>query len=704
MKITIPFDNLNIEDRKLLYMDNVRPLLRVEALFHDATEFFRSPSQPLANSTVRLRFRTARYNADAVYVVSNGEEISMVKTRSDKTFDYYETTLSLMEEPVFYYFKIRSGKITCYYNQLGPLKDPNIYYDFQIMPGFVTPKWARGAVMYQIYVDRFFNGNPDNDVQNAEYSYYSGHVIKKNWDENPSLEESIREFYGGDLDGVLQKMDYLSDLGVEVIYFNPLFVSPSNHKYDIQDYSNIDPHFGRIVDDSGEVLEESDQDNTHASRYINRVTNPKNLQASNELFAQVVQEAHKRGMRVIIDGVFNHCGSFNRWMDREHIYMASEHGYDAGAFIAKESPYHNYFSFSADEWPDNGSYEGWWGYNTLPKLNYEGSKELEDYILDIGRKWVSAPYNADGWRLDVAADLGHSPEYNHSFWKKFRKAVKSANPEAIILAENYGDSYNWLQGDEWDTVMNYDAFMEPVTWFLTGMQKHSDEYREDLLGNADSFFDAMRYNSARLGGQAVMIAMNELSNHDHSRFLTRTNRTVGRLNSRGSEAASEHVNKAVMMEAVTIQMTWPGAPTIYYGDEVGLCGWTDPDNRRPFPWGREDKLLLDFHREIIKIHKQYPVFREGSVKKLKSEYNLIVYGRFTEDEQMIIAVNNNPDEKTVKIPVWQIGFVDGDDCEQVIATYENGYSTEPLGYSVNKGMLTLGLRKTSAVVLKKKVW
>jgi alpha-glucosidase len=179
---------------------------------------------------------------------------------------------------------------------------------------------------------------------------------------------------------------------------------------------------------------------------------------------------------------------------------------------------------------------------------------------------------------------------------------------------------------------------------------------------------------------------------------------VGRLNSRGSEAASEHVNKAVMMEAVTIQMTWPGAPTIYYGDEVGLCGWTDPDNRRPFPWGREDKLLLDFHREIIKIHKQYPVFREGSVKKLKSEYNLIVYGRFTEDEQMIIAVNNNPDEKTVKIPVWQIGFVDGDDCEQVIATYENGYSTEPLGYSVNKGMLTLGLRKTSAVVLKKKVW
>ena len=210
----------------------------------------------------------------------------------------------------------------------------------------------------------------------------------------------------------------------------------------------------------------------------------------------------------------------------------------------------------------------------------------------FSKKRVSEPYCVDGWRLDVAADLGNSREYNHQFWKKFRKAVKEANPEAVILAENYGDSYDWLQGDEWDTIMNYDAFMEPVTWFLTGMQKHSDEFRQDMLGNAGNFFGAMHHNMSRMGGQAVAISMNELSNHDHSRFLTRTNHRVGRTASVGAEAANEGVNKAVFMEAVIIQMTWPGAPTIYYGDEAGVCGWTDPDNRRTYPWGSEDQRYL----------------------------------------------------------------------------------------------------------------
>lgn len=161
------------------------------------------------------------------------------------------------------------------------------------------------------------------------------------------------------------------------------------------------------------MLKEGDTDNTHATRYINRVTRKSNLEASNEFFAKVVQEIHARGMKVIIDGVFNHCGSFNKWLDKEHIYRDSTDEYAPGAFERYESPYHNFFKFYSNQWPDNNSYDGWWGHDTLPKLNYEGSKELEEYILSIGRKWVSAPYNVDGWRLDVAADLGYSPEYNH---------------------------------------------------------------------------------------------------------------------------------------------------------------------------------------------------------------------------------------------------------------------------------------------------
>ena len=514
----------------------------------------------------------------------------------------------------------------------------------------------------------------------------------------------IREFYGGDLQGVLDKLDYLQDLGVEVIYFNPLFVSPSNHKYDIQDYDYIDPHFGKIVEDEGELLRPGDNDNTHATRYINRVTRKANLEASNEFFAKVVEEIHARGMKVIIDGVFNHCGSFNKWMDKEHIYRDSTDEYEPGAYEKYESPYHNFFKFFSNQWPDNNSYDGWWGHDTLPKLNYEGSKELEEYILSIGRKWVSAPYNVDGWRLDVAADLGYSPEYNHYFWKRFREEVKKANPDAVILAEHYGDPYSWLQGDEWDTVMNYDAFMEPITWFLTGMEKHSDEARPDKYGNPDYFFGAMHHNMARMGGQSTSISMNELSNHDHSRFLTRTNRTVGRTNTLGPEAANNNINKSVFKEAVVIQMTWPGAPTVYYGDEAGVCGFTDPDNRRTYPWGQEDKELIDFHKAVIRMHKENEVLRTGSYKSLYSAYNVIAYGRFSKDDAAIIIINNNEDEVRAKIPAWEVGLGFDDDVEQLMVTFEGGYSTDRLGYHLQNGWLDIGLRKTSAVVLHKMQW
>lgn len=453
--------------------------------------------------------------------------------------------------------------------------------------------------MYQIFTDRFYNGDKSNDVETNEY-YYIGDYSRRvtNWDKYPA-NMGVREFYGGDLQGVMDKLDYLQELGVEVVYFNPLFVSPSNHKYDIQDYDYIDPHYGKIVDDGGEVLPDGVTDNSQATKYKKRTTGLKNLEASNELFIKLVEELHRRGMKVILDGVFNHCGSFNKWMDRERIYEG-EKDYEPGAYISADSPYRSYFRFFKEEpenWPYNGNYDGWWGHDTLPKLNYEDSVKLENYILYIGRKWVSPPYNVDGWRLDVAADLGRSNEYNHDFWKKFRTAVKDANPSALILAEHYGDPSDWLKGDEWDTVMNYDAFMEPITWFLTGMEKHSDEAREELLGNIDNFIGSMAHHMSNMLTPSLQVAMNELSNHDHSRFLTRTNHMVGRVEHLGPEAANEYVNKAVMREAVVMQMTWVGAPTIYYGDEAGVCGFTDPDNRRTYPWGREDHELLRFTKK-----------------------------------------------------------------------------------------------------------
>jgi len=405
-------------------------------------------------------------------------------------------------------------------------------------------------------------------------------------------------------------------------------------------------------------------------------------------------------MKIILDGVFNHCGSFNKWLDRECIYENQE-GYEKGAFVDGASPYRSFFKFQDQwQWPYNGTYNGWWGHDTLPKLNYEESEKLYEYIMRIGEKWVSPPYNCDGWRLDVAADLGYTEEYNHRFWRDFRKRVKAANPEAIILAEHYGDAKNWLLGDQWDTVMNYDAFMEPITWFLTGVEKHSDEFRGDLLGNPDAFTGSLRHHMSRFNQNSLEIAMNELSNHDHSRFLTRTNRRVGRIHTIGPEAAGEYINKGVFREAVVFQMTWPGAPTIYYGDEAGLCGWTDPDNRRTYPWGREDMELIQFHKDIIKIHKDSEALMKGSVMFLHGAYKLVSYGRFTDKQAVIVIMNNDYEDRDISIHVSRLGIPDRSRLTRVMLTTEEGYVLDKEEFIVRNNTLTLKAPKISAIVLR----
>lgn len=672
------------------------------ALFCDGTSDYVIPAEPGIHEKVRLRFRTARDDAQEVCLISGGEALQMQKISSGEVFDYYETKVQLTDTMFVYYFRIKSESEELCYHRCGVSEHPVEYYNFRIMPGFSTPAWAKGAVMYQIFVDRFCNGDPSNDVEDGEYVYIGEPVCKvKDWNEFPAAMD-IRRFHGGDLQGVLDKLDYLEELGVEVIYFNPLFVSPSNHKYDIQDYDYIDPHYGVIIEDGGEVLPEGEKDNTRATKYQKRTGDIRNLEASNRLFAKLVEEMHTRGMRVILDGVFNHCGSFNKWMDRERIYEPQPE-YEKGAYVSAQSPYRDFFHFfdeREEAWPYNKNYDGWWGHDTLPKLNYEDSPTLEEYILNIGKKWVSPPYNADGWRLDVAADLGYSNEYNHIFWENFRKAVKSANPQALILAEHYGDPGEWLQGDEWDSVMNYDAFMEPLTWFLTGMEKHSDERRTDLWGNADNFVNTMNHFMASMLTPSLQVAMNELSNHDHSRFLTRTNHIVGRVAQLGSKAAEEGINLAVMREAVAVQMTWVGAPTVYYGDEAGVCGFTDPDSRRTYPWGQENRELVEFHKEMIRIHKREKPLRTGSLKMLSWSSNVLAYTRFQEGEQIIVVLNNSKELKEVTIPVWQAEVPMKGKMERLMYSWEKSYTTERDIYLVEDGETVVNMGKHSVLIMK----
>ncbi len=685
--------------------------MKEQALFCDGTGSYVIPQEPRENEVVRLRFRTAKNDVKRVRLMTavGGYDMQKEAGKDGAEFDYYEIRWRLNEKPFRYCFEIQDEEEVRYYSRCGVSKEIVELYEFVIVPGFSTPDWAKGAVMYQIFTDRFYNGDPSNDVETNEYYYIGGYSRKvTDWNKYPD-NMGVREFYGGDLQGVIEKLDYLQELGVEVLYFNPLFVSPSNHKYDIQDYDYIDPHFGVILEDGGEVLQEGETENRKATKYKKRVADLKNLEASNQLFIKLVEELHRRGMKIILDGVFNHCGSFNKWMDRERIYE-DQPGFKPGAFVSADSPYRSYFYFSKngeEDWPYNTGYDGWWGHDTLPKLNYEDSVKLENYILYIGRKWVSPPYNADGWRLDVAADLGQSNEYNHEFWKKFRTAVKAANPNALILAEHYGDPSEWLQGDEWDSVMNYDAFMEPITWFLTGMEKHSDESREELRGNTDNFVGSIMHHMANMLTPSLQVAMNELSNHDHSRFLTRTNHMVGRVEQLGPQAANEYVNLGIMREAVVMQMTWVGAPTVYYGDEAGVCGFTDPDNRRTYPWGHEDQELIAFHKEIIRIHKKHKALKTGSLNILNGslrvangdEYNILAYGRFQEDDRVVVIINNRSELAEVTLPVWMAEVPRKCRMKKLLYSYQDGYSVDEEEYLVEDGEVVVNMGAYSALVL-----
>ena len=668
--------------------------MNIESIFSDETSDYISLQSLKDGHEIRIQIRVFKDDKPEILLVNyfDGSESKMEKLRSSDYFDYYYVDLSDISY-LKYYFKIIEGGNTLFYTRFGVtdyLKEDTL---FEYNKDFSLPEWAKGALMYQIFIDRFNRGDETNDVVDDEYIYIGLPVKhKENWNEYPSNFD-VGYFYGGDLEGVLQKLDYLKDFGVEVIYFNPLFVSPSNHKYDTQDYDYIDPHIGRIVDDADGILGEFDSDNKNATKYVKRVTSKKNLEASNELFIKLVEEAHKRNIKIIIDGVFNHCGSFNKWMDKEGIYKRADEGYPLGAFWSKESEFRSYFNFIGD------AYDGWWGHDTLPKLYYENSKKLVDEILRIGKKWISPPFNVDGWRLDVAADLGYTREFNHEFWSMFRNVIKGVNKDALILAEHYGDPSFWLDGKCWDGVMNYDGFMEPVSWFLTGLEKHSDREDMSLKGNSELFFMMLKNALGKMHYDAALVSMIQLSNHDHSRFLTRTNGIVGRIGTYKSEDASEGVILEVMRQAIMMLVSLPGAPTVYYGDEVGVCGFTDPDNRRTYPWGNENLELLEYHRYMNRWHRLRKELKYGSLIKLISKDSIVGYARVFKDSISVIIIHSGKDRKRIDIPLYLTGMRDNAAISRVIYTGTSGYNVGIVTYFNDNGHLSMEIEPDSGYLL-----
>ena len=442
------------------------------------------------------------------------------------------------------------------------------------------PGWVADQIFYQIFPDRFARGARRAPEQDRVYRHHAvGHdIVRKAWDAPLTADAGGSTFYGGDLDGICEKLPYLKTLGVTALYLNPVFLAPSVHKYDTEDYRRVDPQFG------GDA----------ALLRLRRAT-------------------RQEGMRLILDGVFNHSGDSHAWFDR--------HGREeGGACRSPDSRWREWYSFSPE-----GRALDWLGYDHLPKLDFR-TEALVDEIYrgedSIVRHWLKAPWGMDGWRLDVVHMLGEEggAKNNLQHVTGITRAAKETLPDAFILGEHFGDARQWLQADAEDAAMNYRGFTFPLWGFLANTDISYDPQRIDAQ-TCTAWMDDYR---AGLSHQQQLRMFNQLDSHDTARFKTLLGKDAARL-----------------PLAVVWLFCWPGVPCIYYGDEVGLDGANDPFCRKPFPWDarQQDPVLLALYQRMAALRKRLPALRGGGCQVIYAEDNVVVFVRVLEAQRVLVAIN-----------------------------------------------------------------
>jgi glycosidase len=449
------------------------------------------------------------------------------------------------------------------------------------LKSFTTPSWMTKAVVYQIFPDRFFNGDKRNDpVNGTKYGYLTVKFHKK-WSDLP--QPGGNDFFGGDLQGVIDKLPYLHALGVNTIYLNPIFLAPSNHKYDTSDYMRIDPEFGTL-----------------------------------KTFKTLMVDTARLGIHVILDGVFNHSGSDSIYFNKYGRFP------DVGAYQSKKSKYFPWYTFQ--QWPD--SYNTFGGFDTLPQLSE--AQSVKSFIFQkpnsVAQYWLGQ--GASGWRLD-------SPNTkSQTFWQQFRSAVKAQYPNAEIVGELWSDALPYLMGNQWDGVTNY-VFRESVLDFFA----HGQGAQTPTGISANVFMLSEMGLLSEYPRPAINASFNIVDSHDVTRILFDLNG-----------------NKQALKLVALYQMTWLGAPTIYYGDEAGVTGASDPDDRRTFPWGREDKSLQSFYSIAIHIRMKYPALTAGSVLPLTvvDTRRVVSYLRRSGKQNIVVALNDSGSTQTLDISVPQL--------------------------------------------------
>ncbi|MBC2725232.1 bifunctional glycogen debranching protein GlgX/4-alpha-glucanotransferase [Desulfosporosinus sp.] len=536
---------------------------------------------------------------------------------------------------IWYYFIIKTGSRTYYYgNNLNSLggegslweQEPPAY-QITVHKPIEVPEWYKRGVMYQVFVDRFFNPHQtrfnDCPKRNA--------LLHANWSDQPIYikDEQGRvtdwDFFGGNLQGILEKLPYFQELGISILYFNPIFEASSNHKYDTANYLNIDPMYGNDL-----------------------------------VFKDLLNTAKQYGIAIILDGVFSHTGSDSIYFNKYGNYPG------VGAYQSTDSPYFTWYKFKGNR----DVYESWWGVDALPEVN-EMDASYRQFIYgsenSVIRKWQSL--GVAGWRLDVADEL---PD---EFIQELRQAIKGINPDAVLIGEVWEDASNkisyakprqYFLGDELDGTMNY-PFRDSFLRFILGQSDSKDLHQEvmSLFENypRENFYAAMNL----IGTHDTIRILTLLGEAPPEQSLTKSEQRTFRLSSTARQLAVQRLKLLSL-----VQMTFPGVPSIYYGDEAGVEGYADPYNRGTYPWGREDNEIIAWYRRLLRMHAEYEVLQTGDFKSLSLDADVYAFKRVGDDEEICVLINRHREEsKTVdlsqrlKLPssTFVIDLIDGEELD-----------------------------------------
>ncbi len=505
----------------------------------------------------------------------------------------------------WYYFEYTNPwgvfKITRMEKGLGVMTDKGGMWQLTVYKAdFETPDWLKGGLIYQIFPDRFYNSGKRKTNVPTDRVMRSDLSGQPEWrpDENGVVHNN--DFFGGDLEGIRQKLEYLYDLGVTCIYLNPIFEAHSNHRYDTADYEKVDPLLG-----------------------------------SEEDLKRLCKAAKRYGISVVLDGVFSHTGADSRYFNKNGRYN------EPGAYQSRDSKFFNWYNFS--NWPDE--YTAWWNFDTLPDVN-ETNPDFLEYITGengIARRWIRAGIR--GWRLDVADEL---PD---AFLDAFRRAVKAENPEALVLGEVWEDASNkvsysnrrrYLLGDQLDSVMNY-PFSNAILDFVS-------------TGVAEGFSDKILSVLENYPPQVVHVLMNHIGTHDTVRAITALagescegrDRKWQSCHSLSREQYKRGVK--LMKLASLIQYTLPGVPSLYYGDEVGMQGYCDPFNRACFPWGEENEELLEWYKQLGEFRNSCNVLVDGDYATVSEMLGCLAYRRYKNGSEIMVIINRNDHSIDYRLP------------------------------------------------------